>query len=217
MNKKNEKNLKPLREYTHTHTRGTLNNRKIHNGIISFWKFMFALMIVIFHVTINYKGNENTLLKYGAIGVEFFFIVSGYFIAKKAFSVKEDCSNIGKETMSYILGKVKKFLPYTCSAFAMFIIVDSVLKGYSLKHYINSIWNVIFLDMSGVKTTYISGITWYISVMLISILIIYPLIRKYKKNFTYLIAPIIVIFIGGYLAQKYGNLRFTLDMDRFCV
>ena len=51
--------------------------------------------------------------------------------------------------------------------------------------------------------------------MLISILIIYPLIRKYKKNFTYLIAPIIIIFIGGYLSQKYGNLRGPWEWTGF--
>lgn len=46
--------------------------KKKHNGIISFWKFMFCIMIVIFHVTEKIP-KEGSLMKHGRIGVEFFF------------------------------------------------------------------------------------------------------------------------------------------------
>ena len=41
--------------------------------------------------------------------------------------------------------------------------------------------------------------------MLISMIIIYPLLRKYKENFTYIIAPIITIVIGSWLSHNYGT------------
>lgn len=50
--------------------------KKKHNGIISFWKFMFSIMIVIFHSENLAFNTDYILFKDGAIAVEFFFIVS---------------------------------------------------------------------------------------------------------------------------------------------
>ncbi len=187
-----------------------INNSKDstkHNGIISFWKFMFSLMIIVFHLNVRTKY-ENPILKCGYIGVEFFFLVSGYLMAKKALNQKEDCSDIGEETFEYLLRKIKKFFPYMFVAFFIALFTGIILDIYNTKSkIINSIWNLFFLEVSGIKTTLVIEPTWYISAMLISMLILYPLIRKYKKNFIYLIAPIIVLLIGGWISYKYGTLN----------
>lgn len=85
--------------------------KKKHNGIISFWKFMFCIMIVIFHVTCN-MYSEGKLMQNGRIGVEFFFLVSGYLMAKKALNRKKQKISIAQETVQYIW---KKFHSYNCS------------------------------------------------------------------------------------------------------
>ena len=56
-----------------------MNNKniKLHNGEISILKFLFALLILAFHL-----GGFYDKFNYGYIGVEFFFIVSGFFFAK---------------------------------------------------------------------------------------------------------------------------------------
>ncbi len=177
-----------------------------HNGIISLWKFVFCIMIVIFHVTERIPEQGNWM-KNGAIGVEFFFLVSGYLMAKKALNVKENNVHLGQENIQYIWKKVKSFFPYILIAFICSFIVKSWYNEYSKSQIINSIWNLFLLDMSGIKSTPIVGQTWYISSMLISMLILYPLVRKYKKNFIYIMAPVIVILVSGYLSHKTGNLR----------
>ncbi len=196
--------------HTHTHTHGELlkeKNKKTHNGIIGFWKFMFSLMIVVYHFNISTK-TENVIFKYGYIGVEFFFIVSGYLLAKNALNKERIKSSIGEETFDFIWKKIKNFFPYMIISFIITIFVNIYNNGmYKRYELINSIWNLFFLQTSGIKYTSILGQTWYISAMLISMLIIYPLIRKYKKNFVYVIAPIIVIFIGGWLSHTYGTLN----------
>lgn len=173
-----------------------------HNGIISFWKFMFSIMIIVFHL--GSKTNyENAILKSGYIGVEFFFIVSGYFMARTAVNVKEDCQNIGEETYKYLLNKIKKFFPYMVTAFFSALFIYIYFNIFNSKNEIvNSIWNLFFLEASGVKTTLVIEPAWYLSAMLISMLILYPLIRRYRKNFIYLIAPAIVIFIGGWISYN---------------
>lgn len=179
-------------------------SKKKHNGIISFWKFMFSMMIVVYHFFTTVK------LKYfarGDLGVEFFFIVSGYLMAKNANKIENiENKDVGKTTWSYIWKKIKAMFPYILPAYIISIFVKSSFRTFKLYQYIRSIWNILLLDMSGIVTTYMLGQTWYISAMLISMLILYPLILKYKKNFTYLIAPIIVLFVGGYISHTYGNL-----------
>lgn len=187
---------------------------KKHNGIISFWKFMFSMMILIFHfaTTINSK-----YFNIGYLGVEFFFIVSGYFMTMKALNNKnEDCNNIGKNTWNYIWNKIKFLFPYILIAYIMSIFAKSLFRDFKTYQYIRSIWNLALIDMSGVVTTYMLGQTWYISAMLITIMILYPLLLKYKKNFIYIVSPLIVLLVGGYLSQSYGILNDVWIWTGFC-
>ena len=65
---------------------------------------------------------------------------------------------------------------------------------------------------------------WYISSMLMGMMILYPLIRKFKLNFMYLFVPILLIVGFGFLNLFYGNLRnpetiisFTFKGNIRCV
>lgn len=174
------------------------SSNKKHNGIIGFWKFMFCILILLFHCA--EKMGKEEFFESGRIGVEFFFIVSGYLMTKKALNNEEGLENIGEETTSYIWRKFKAFFPYVIFPFIISFFVKGIYKADQIA---NSICNLLLIDMSGVRSTTVIGQTWYISVMLISMLILYPLIRRYKKTFTNIIAPLIVIFIGGWLSHKY--------------
>lgn len=144
----------------------------------------------------------------GYLGVEFFFIVSGYLMAQKALNMKNyKDEDIGKLTWNYIWKKIKVLFPYVLINYLISIVVKSTFRDFKTYQYVRSIWNLLFIDMSGITTTYMLGQTWYISAMLISMLILYPLILKYKKNFIYLGSPVIVLFIGGFLSRNYANLN----------
>ncbi len=186
-------------------------NTNTRNGSISFWKFMFSIMIVIYHVTTVSKGESFVLFPYGSIAVEFFFLVSGYFMTKKAMQQSDDTKNIAEETSQYIWKKIKAFFPYILVAFIISLIVKCITENYTKSQIINSIWQLLFLDMSSIQKTRPLAPVWYISAMLICMLVLYPLIRKYKKNFTHIIAPIIVIFVSGWISHQYGKLTVIFD------
>ena len=150
------------------------SSNKKHNGIIGFWKFMFCILILLFHCA--EKMGKKGFFESGRIGVEFFFIVSGYLMTKKALNNEEGLENIGEETTSYIWRKFKAFFPYVIFPFIISFFVKGIYKADQIA---NSIWNLLLIDMSGVRSTTVIGQTWYISVMLISMLILYPLIRRY--------------------------------------
>lgn len=179
-----------------------------HNGIIGFWKFAFCLLIMIYHANIFQVGDETILFSKGSIGVEFFFLVSGFLLAKSALNKKEDNNEfLGKETILFIYKKIKSFFPYILVCFIGGLIVKSVFGDMTIKDYVLSIWDLTFLRMAGFRTTVVNGAAWYISAMLLAMLILYPLLRKFKKNFIYLGVPIIVIFLAGILNYNYFSLR----------
>ena len=63
------------------------------NGAIDFWKFAFSIMIVLFHSYYFANNEDGAIFREGRIAVEFFFIVSGFFMAKSAVSKPKLQSN----------------------------------------------------------------------------------------------------------------------------
>lgn len=80
-----------------------------HNGIVSLWKFIFAIVIMFFHTNGFYPNYQNPIFRWGYISVEFFFIISGFYFAKKVLKEKYNNKSIGKETNQFTLKKMKVF------------------------------------------------------------------------------------------------------------
>lgn len=183
---------------------------KKHNGIISFWKFCFCMMIVIFHGNIFATDKKDALMNQGSIGVEFFFLVSGFLLAKSAFRKNEQEAipkNLGKETFHFIWKKYLFFLPYVLFGGIIGLVIQNIFKDMNLITNATTIWDLLLLRMTGLKTNVVIGQVWYISAMLLSMMLLYPLLRKYKQNYLYLAAPLIVLFGFGWLNHNYANLR----------
>ena len=49
--------------------------------------------------------------------------------------------------------------------------------------------------------------------MIISMMVIYPCIKKYGKNYIYIVSPLIVVFIAGYISRTYGNLKTPMTWN----
>lgn len=178
-----------------------------HNGIISFWKFAFCIMIILFHINEMIPNKAKIVFAAGGIGVEFFFLVSGYFLGKKALNYKEvENQEIGNETYKFMVRKIKSFFPYMLITYLISVPVFYLIKNLHKYQVINSIWDILFLQQSGIKYYSFINIAWYLSVMLVVMNILYPMILKYRKSFLYIIAPMIVFFVGGYIAHKYTTL-----------
>ena len=177
-----------------------------HNGIISLLKFIFCIMIIGFHLNGMYCFKDNNYgFLYGSIAVEFFFIVSGYLLAKKALTIKEK-ENSGEATKNYILNKIKKIFPCLVISFIASLIVSNIYYSYNTSQNINSIFDLLFMYCSGMKYTSMIPIAWYLSAMLIADIILFPLIHKYKESFIYMICPLIIFILAGFLSNNYGQL-----------
>lgn len=185
---------------------------KHRNGAIDLLKFLFGFMIVFYHGRI-FSESGRVLFGAGFIAVEFFFLVSGYLMTAKAYRVSQK-ENIlaGKETSDFILKKAKTLLPHL-----LFIYITYALLLFYLSPDTKSVANIVFLSiweplmlwMSGLGTmnATINAQTWYISAMLLSMLILYPILIRKFDLFTRVIAPAAAIFLLGWIAQEYGTLN----------
>ena len=178
------------------------------NGNISLWKFVFSIIIVIYHTSLFYSADKPPIFSIGYIGVEFFFLVSGYYLAKKALSNKKVTKEIGIETFKYTFAKFKSFFPYLFITYIISMIILRITKELNIFFYTESIWNLMLLNGFGVGKVNLFGQIWYLTVYLISSMVLYPLIRKYRENYIYIFGTLISI-LGFVYLYKRGSLDLS--------
>lgn len=191
------------------------------NGSLDFWKFIFAIVIVISHGK-NFANGENILFLGGSIGVEFFFIVSGVLMANsmnRNVNAGVEGESLGRETFGFMKKKISGLLPniYLAWVIAFFVghIGEFSIKVI-LKDGVGSIGELLFLIESGFRGYTANTVCWYISAMLIAMLILYPMMRKFKDTYFYILAPLIVIFLFGYTYQSWSSLRVPHAWMGYC-
>ena len=178
--------------------------KDIRNGKIGFWKFMFSLLIVAYHVA-SYHNNSSFCSGY--IGVEFFFLVSGYYLCKKCLNYKSiKSSDLGIETFNFIFNKIKKLVPYILVLWIMGIPVSIFIDKFTPYNFITAFSNTIFVPNFDYKLYVIYGITWYIIAMLVVEMFLFPILIKYRKNYAYIFSYLISFLLLSYLMLKYGNI-----------
>ncbi len=94
------------------------------NPMIDLMKFCFCLLIMTFHIGKRFKG--------GYIGVEFFFIVSGYLMANTMTRKYKTKNDVGKSTIHFILHKARSIYPYYVPAFILTFVITAIAKHYTL-------------------------------------------------------------------------------------
>lgn len=191
-----------------------------YNGALDFWKLIFTILVVLYHA--GEIREWDNVLPIGYTAVEFFFILSGYFMAVSASrKPKVIPGTLGKETAGFIWHKIKAILPYYLFAYTLSFLsyIYYILRGRSARVIVEKLSRVIpnflLLSTSGIKESTVLGTTWYISAMLLAMCFLYPLLRKYWDMYLHVIAPLSAILVAGYLCNKYGNFGLSYDLDVF--
>lgn len=108
------------------------------NGFVDFLKFVFAI-IILFHHSVELFRGSNTYFISGYIAVEFYFMVSGYLLAKKSECslTSDNCSkSIYDENIKAFIRKVKSFSRIYwwqhCFRLSFLRLADLILSRYLL-------------------------------------------------------------------------------------
>ena len=185
---------------------------KRRNQTIDFLRFLFSVIIVIHHSR-YLLGDENCMFLGGSLAVEFFFLVSGYLmmatVAKKNLEETESC--LPKETFSFLKHKLRAFYPEVMLAWSVGFIFSSIANWEGLKEmakrFLNAFSEAFLLFSFGMSSNNVNPATWYLSSMLIFMVILYPLLRKYPAVMKYLVMPLSARFLLGWLCMEYNHPR----------
>lgn len=187
------------------------------NGKIDLLRFVFCAGVIILHIEgALYDGMKSwgifSLAHRGYIGVEFFFLVSGWLLAKKLASLDHvpcELDTLGGETYRFLWNKLRPIIPYH-------IIFGICMIGlWAVCYSGTTFWNIfaarfpsIFflhrIGIGGVNPKDVLGIEWYIFSMLLCMSFLYPFGRRFGKAFRCL-APITGMLICGSLIIKTGH------------
>ncbi len=187
--------------------------KKKRNGRIDFLRFVFALIIVLHH-TRYLLGYENTIFIGGSLGVEFFFLVSGYLMVASVEKITEQnhtSGSLGTETFAFLLRKVKaicpEFLVSWIIGFLVVILLQHKSPAGAVKMFISDFWELTLLKMSGIYLDGLNGVIWYVSAMLLCMAVLYPLLRRFPDMMKKIFCPLAAVILMGILCRTQGNPR----------
>jgi len=198
----------------------TNKQTKPRNGAIDFWKFVFSILVVQFHSS-NLTKIKTTPFVGAAIAVEFFFLVSGYLMAASLSRYKEEEIMVGRDSRNFMLHKIRGLCPEIFIAWGIGFAVQHIARknvtpASLVKDLMTGIWDMFFLRESGLEGFKANPAAWYISAMLLAMLVLVPLFLKNRDVFLNVWAPVLAIAALGYLSKNVGDLRGPTDWLGFC-
>ena len=209
----------------HTEKGGHMATRK--NVNIELFRFLLSLFVVGYHTRLATDYGSVSLFEFGYFAVEFFFVLSGFLLARSLEKAYAADRNVPKDTGAFMWNKVRSFLPYHVMAIVLMVAVlgayDAALLGEKLA---GGGWTGIFLVQSFVVWTTCEGIVmpeWYLSTMLLVMLIVYPCARLLAKKIKRRVfIPVALICLLGVVAVAVGfgvnwafSWNFSVDLRGF--
>ncbi len=186
------------------------------NGKIELWRFLFCIIIMTFHIGDDILGldyriaGDISLFSKGQFAVEFFFVLSGFLMASSAFKNRNNGISTGRDAFNFMRKKLMAVLPYHLLVFFITFAAICILGGLSIVESASRLFqalpNFFLISRSGLAVKDVLGVEWYIADMLIAMLILYPICRRYYDVFTKIAAPVGAIMIIGYLIKTTGSL-----------
>ena len=177
-------------------------------GTVDFFKFVFSIIIVLYHAGGFYNTAKDGICVSGFIGVEFFFMVSGYLLTLKASRYKG--GNLFDADLDMLKGKLLSIFPYmllavlASNAFAVIGAWSVEKLSYNLLFSLPELFD---LQMVGFPLFAATGVSWYLSVLFFVSFLIYPLLCRRRELFTKYIAPLTAVWVIGYIAIRSGYLN----------
>ena len=178
--------------------------KKQRIGELDLLRFIFIIEIVLHHF-------GTGTFPFG-IGVEFFFTLAGFLMARhgekwaaNTVGGGKDLGLVADETWSFLGGKFRSFYKYYLVAFVIRVLVRSILANHLaaatvVMRLLKSIptLTLTFFGITELSTAYYINSTWFLSAMLIAMFILYPILLRNYRFGVKVVFPILTLFLLGY-------------------
>lgn len=197
---------------------------KKRNGEIDIIRFVLSIMILIYHFAMEYS---RVIFDGIYIAPEFFFLVTGYFMAAHVRRLPQrDLSNseIANETWRFMMGKISKIYPHFVVTLLLQLVLVHLIVNYkgimdAASIFLHSMpaFTMTHLGLNFGSRMLFEGNSWYLSAMVISLFVLYPVLLKYRDLATKVIFPAAGLFILGYMNQTLGFISSFSNWTGFCL
>lgn len=191
------------------------------NGKIELMRFTFCMCILFYHLNGDLWDGEKvfgdyfSFFSHGRTGVEFFFLLSGFFAAQAAYKSRKDGITTGKSTMQFLYKKIKSvFMPNLCVVL-LTVVYMLFFDEHSFESIFERLPSIFFLQCTGLTPYSFIPVAWYIGAMLFALAILYPLLKKNYDITARVIAPVGSTLLLGYLFSTCGWLPSSNDLVLF--
>jgi len=163
---------------------------------VEFLRFIFAVIIVLFHFRTSVKGYDGLdlifpTLKHCSVCVDYFFIMAGFFLFKNF--------NKNADTFKFAIKKFFRLTPLIWFSIICYFILSIISKYHFYPE--NHILRALLLSNIGfAPKVEATNIHWFVPVLFWAMLFYFYIAKIFDKKYLNLIIWIIVIFsLSGYL------------------
>lgn len=183
------------------------NNQR--NCLLEFWRFVFCMAVLAFHFFIRTKWDY---FHAGYLGVEFFFLVSGYFIG--AYYEKHQKGQ-GllirlKSVWIYAVSRIRRLYPLYLLALVLMLTVKTVINGWRAKEILSTVKNCLaeffLLQWTPLGNEVLISAGWFVPAVFFGGLFFVALLAVMGRFGGFLIAPLISAAIYGYYFRLIGKI-----------
>lgn len=180
--------------------------KKMRNGNIELLRFLFCADIVLYHAG---------FLPRGYVGAEFFFMVTGFFLADKILT--RNSKDQRKPTWETLVGEAtadiwKRYcaiFPYFFASTVLGFAVRAFALHWDLPTFLTYLQlipaDMLYLQNIGFTVTSAIGVLWYLSAMTFAVWVLYPLLRR-RYELVASVSPAVILLILGLIQQNCGSL-----------
>lgn len=175
------------------------------NVQIEFWRFVFAVYMVVYHTLGHVYGTVTG----GYIGVDIFAIIAGYFLAVSHEKMEID-GNIG--VVSYIKRRFLRLWPMYIIAYLISGFLGGVRSNFSLVQVVERLY-LSFPEMFMFKVhTSINGVAWFTAAMLVAGILLYAcLTLDTQQKWMPGLILVAALFIYSAFLQTKARIHFILS------
>ncbi|MGN0130878.1 MAG: acyltransferase family protein [Lachnospiraceae bacterium] len=179
------------------------------NTLLELWRFFFCMAVLAFHFFIR---TELDYFHAGYLGVEFFFLVSGYFIGSYYDKYQKGQSLLLrlKSVVSYALSRLKRLYPFYLLALVLMLGVQTLIHRYHLSDIFiivkNCIAEFFLLQWSPWGNEVLISAGWFVPAVFWGGLFFVLLLALTGKTGGYILSPLISFLIYRYYFNLIGKI-----------